>query len=102
MKPAGAVKALQSAIFSIFKYPLGVLRGLFFTLRLGGSTKRFFYFIEALMVGAWMSKKKLTHLHAHFGLAAATAGMIVAKTFPFTYSLTIHDQRSSTTSASST
>jgi colanic acid/amylovoran biosynthesis glycosyltransferase len=90
LKPAGAVKALQSAIFSTFKYPLGVLRGLFFTLRLGGSPKRLFYFIEALMVGAWMSKKRLTHLHVHFGLAAATAGMIVAKTFPFTYSLTIH------------
>ena len=37
-----------------------------------------------------MMKKKLRHLHVHFGMAASTVAMIVARTFPVTYSLTIH------------
>jgi glycosyltransferase involved in cell wall biosynthesis len=90
VKPSGGLKALQAAIISIFSHPLGFLRGLFFTTRLGGSPKRFFYFVEALMIGLWMKKEGLKHLHVHFGMAAATVGLIVAKTFPVTYSLTIH------------
>ncbi len=57
---------------------------------MGGELKRFAYFIEALVVGTWMAKKELKHLHVHFGMAASTVAMIVAKTFPVTYSLTIH------------
>jgi glycosyltransferase involved in cell wall biosynthesis len=90
LKPSGGFKALQAAILSMVGYPMGVLRGLLFTLRLGGSQKRFFYFAEALMIGMWMKERGLRHLHVHFGMAAATVGLIVAKTFPITYSLTIH------------
>ena len=90
VKPSGGLKALQAVTFTMVRHPLRVLRGLIFTMRLRGTPKRFFYFIEALMIGAWMKKRDLSHLHVHFGMAAATAGMIVAKTFPVTFSLTIH------------
>jgi glycosyltransferase involved in cell wall biosynthesis len=42
------------------------------------------------MIGKWMSDKGLEHLHVHFGMAASSVGMIAARTFPITYSLTIH------------
>jgi colanic acid/amylovoran biosynthesis glycosyltransferase len=90
VKPSGWLKALQAVIYSVGKNPLGTMRGLLFTIRLGKGLKRFFYFIEALMIGMWMRGKGLEHLHVHFGSAAASVGMIVAKTFPLTYSLTIH------------
>jgi glycosyltransferase involved in cell wall biosynthesis len=38
----------------------------------------------------WMRDKGMTHLHVHFGTAAASAAMLVTKTFPVQYSLTIH------------
>ena len=90
LKPAGLLKALQAVIYSVVKNPLGTLRGLLFTFRLGRGLKRFFYFIEALMIGMWMREKGLAHLHVHFGTAASSVGMIVARTFPITYSVTIH------------
>jgi colanic acid/amylovoran biosynthesis glycosyltransferase len=90
VKPSGWLAALRAVIFSFVKNPLRASRGLLFTVRLGGSRKRFFYFVEALMIGMWMRRQNLPHLHVHFGMAAATVGMIAAKTFPITYSLTIH------------
>ena len=90
VKSAGWCKALRAVISSLADNPAGTLRGLMFTLRLGGSAKRLFYFIEALMIGKWMKDKGLEHLHVHFGMAASSVGMIAARTFPITYSLTIH------------
>jgi glycosyltransferase involved in cell wall biosynthesis len=90
VKPAGWRNALASVLFGLFHNPLGMLRGLRFAFGLDGGAMRLFYFIEALMIGRWMSKQRISHLHVHFGTAAATVGMLVAKTFPFTYSMTIH------------
>ena len=90
VKASGITMAFRAVIWSMVRYPRRVLRGLLFAIGLGGSPKRFLYFIEALIIGIWMSGKKLDHLHVHFGMAAATVGMMVAKIFPFTYSLTIH------------
>ena len=42
------------------------------------------------MVGEWMKSLDLTHLHVHFATPAATVGMIVTMTFPFTFSITVH------------
>ncbi len=90
VKPSGWFKALQAVISSVVKNPIGTMSGLLFTMRLGRGAKRYFYFIEALMIGMWMREKGLEHLHVHFGTAASSVGMIAAKTFPITYSLTIH------------
>ena len=90
IKPSGWFKALQAVISSVVRNPVGTLHGLLFTMRLGRGAKRYFYFIEALMVGMWMREKGLEHLHVHFGTAAASVGMLVSKTFPITYSVTIH------------
>ena len=90
IKSSGFLHAVRSAVLTILKHPHHFCNGLYFTISLGGELKRFAYFIEALVVGTWMAKKELKHLHVHFGMAASTVAMIVAKTFPVTYSLTIH------------
>lgn len=90
VKSSGLFELLRSAIYTVIKNTCGFWSGLLFTVSLGGDLKRFCYFIEALIIGTWMMKKELSHLHVHFGMAASTVAMIVAKTFPVTYSLTIH------------
>jgi colanic acid/amylovoran biosynthesis glycosyltransferase len=90
VKPSGWRGAGYALLRSLVRDPLGVLAGLAFTIRLGGSGKRLFYFVEALMIGTWMRDLNVTHLHTHFGTAASSAAMIASKTFPISFSLTIH------------
>lgn len=90
VKQAGVCRALWAVADALVRNPLGLLRGLLFTIRLGGSGMRFLYLIEALLVGKWMRDRGLSHLHAHFGLAVSTVAMIAARTFPVTMSMTIH------------
>src|SRR5665213_2690502 len=62
VKSAGGLNALRSVILTLLHYPKGFFRGLIYAARLGGTPKRFFYFIEALMLGMWMREKGITHL----------------------------------------
>ncbi|MDQ1472468.1 MAG: hypothetical protein QOJ99_3948, partial [Bryobacterales bacterium] len=48
------------------------------------------YFVEAVIVGQWMRRKSLRHLHVHFATPAATVGLILTRIFPFTMSITVH------------
>jgi glycosyltransferase involved in cell wall biosynthesis len=75
--------------------PLAYLRGMMFALRLGGSDLRgmfynLLYFAEAVMVGHWMAKKKLPHLHVHFATPGSNVGLIASRIFPVTFSITVH------------
>ena len=68
------------------------VRGMRSALRLGGvdfrkAFRNLLYFTEALIVGQWMQSRGLTHIHIHF---ASTVGLLLAKTFPVTISITIH------------
>ncbi len=90
VKKAGVWRALWAFANTLVRRPLGLLRGLFFVIRLGGSGIRYFYLIEALMVGQWMRARGLSHLHAHFGGAVSTVAMIAARIFPVSVSYTIH------------
>jgi glycosyltransferase involved in cell wall biosynthesis len=90
VKRAGVWRALWAFADALVRRPLGLLRGLLFVIRLGGAGIRFFYLIEALMVGQWMRERGLSHLHAHFGVAVSTVAMIAARTFPVSVSFTIH------------
>jgi colanic acid/amylovoran biosynthesis glycosyltransferase len=90
LKRAGVWGALWAFADAVLRNPLGLLRGLFYVIRMGGSGIRFFYLIEALMVGKWMRERGLSHLHSHFGGAVSSVAMIAARTFPVTLSFTIH------------
>jgi glycosyltransferase involved in cell wall biosynthesis len=95
VKPSGMWGALQATVKTIVGHPLGFFRGLGFALSLAkGDIKKtlysLFYFIEALMIGQWMKKNRLQHIHVHFATPAATVGMILSRTLPVTYSMTVH------------
>jgi glycosyltransferase involved in cell wall biosynthesis len=90
IKRAGIFGFVKAFIKALALHPAGVLKGFWFTLCLGGNPIRFFYFMEALIVGAWMRRHGRSHLHTHFGGAVASVAMIVARTFPVTMSLTLH------------
>ncbi|MEK7989615.1 MAG: glycosyltransferase family 4 protein [Thiotrichaceae bacterium] len=95
VKPSGFFGALQATISTLLTRPISFFRGLGFALSLGkGDMKKWlyslFYFIEALMIGQWMRKHRLHHIHVHFATPAATVGMILSRTFPVTYSMTVH------------
>jgi colanic acid/amylovoran biosynthesis glycosyltransferase len=95
VKSAGIWGALTAHTKTFFTQPLNYLKGLWFAIRLGGTNLKkiiysIFYFVEAVMIGQWMKKHQMNHLHVHFGMAAATVGMITSRIFPIEFSLTIH------------
>jgi glycosyltransferase involved in cell wall biosynthesis len=86
-----AIAHLEALAFG----PLAYLRGVLFALRLGGTDLRglvynLLYFVEAVMVGRWMSQKCLSHLHVHFATPASNVALIAAHIFPITFSITVH------------
>ncbi len=98
IKPDGIIGASKAHFYTIFTQPLNYISGLFFALRLGKFDLKkilynLFYFVEAVMIGQWMRKNKLSHLHVHFGMEAATVGLITKRTFPITFSFTMHGPR---------
>ncbi len=98
IKPAGVKGAIKAHFYTLFTQPLNYLSGLFFALRLGQFDLKkilysLFYFVEAIMIGQWMRRHKLAHLHVHFGMAAATVGLITKRIFPITFSFTMHGPR---------
>ena len=50
----------------------------------------FFYLAEALLLGQWMLKQGLKHLHVHFGGPVASVGLLASSAFQIPFSLTIH------------
>jgi len=84
--------ALRAHLVSLTKQTRSYIRGMLSALRLARfdfrkAARNFFYFTEALIVGQWMESRHHRHIHIHF---ASTVGLLVAKTFPVTISITIH------------
>jgi glycosyltransferase involved in cell wall biosynthesis len=75
-------------------HPLVTLRGFAAVLQLarGASESLLFlaYLAEALLVGAWMRKRGLAHLHVHFAGPVASVGLITAKAWRVPWSVTLH------------
>ena len=89
---AGATVAKLQTVFGNFA---GYWRGVGLAFRLAGLDLRrlylnLMYFIEALMVGQWMKRQGLRHLHVHLASQAASVGLFVRTVFGFGYSLTVH------------
>lgn len=49
-----------------------------------------FYLVEAIVLGDWMRRNRLHHLHIHFSGPVASVGMIAAAAWRFPYSMTVH------------
>lgn len=76
-------------------HPAVILRGIKAVLATGGwdlprKIYALFYTVEAILLGRWMEKHGLRHLHVHFGGSVATVAMLAAEIWKFNYSLTIH------------
>ena len=95
LKRAGAVGALVANLDAFLTRPVAYLRGLFEALQLGGWDLRkvlycLFYFVEALMIGRWMCRLGLRHIHVHFATPASTVALLLTHVFPATMSITVH------------
>ena len=95
VKSHGLTGAVNAHLLALLRNFAGYWLGLRLVLRLGGLDlkKLFFnmmYFTEALMVGRWMRRQQLTHLHCHLAQQAATVGMYVSCVFAYGFSMTVH------------
>ncbi|MDG4554665.1 MAG: glycosyltransferase [Candidatus Competibacter sp.] len=95
VKRHGLPGAVTAKLATLATRPGGFFRGLKFALRLGGTDLKklaygLFYFAEALMIGRWMAREKLTHLHVHFATPAATVALIASRIYPIAFSMTVH------------
>lgn len=95
VKRSGVMGALIALGSALGRRPLNTLKGLGFALRLGGKDLGkigfgLFYFVEALMVGRWMRRERLAHLHVHFATPASTVGLICKQIFPIGFSFMVH------------
>ncbi len=87
---AGAARLAIVQVSAFLRRPLRYVQGIGAALRLGGvrrSPRYLIYFAEAVQVGEWMRRRGITHLHAQF---TSTVAYLVARTFPVTFSATIH------------
>jgi len=95
LKQVSFLDALSVLVTITFVHPRVALRGFRAAARLGDydlSRKiyAFFYMVEAFLLGRWMERRDLHHLHVHFGGSVATVAMLAAEAWGFDYSLTIH------------
>jgi len=95
LKAQGIGGALSANLRTLATRPGAYLHAGWFALGLGGRDIRrtvrcAFYFVEAAMVGQWMRRRGLRHLHVHFATPASSVGLILTRMFPFTFSITVH------------
>jgi len=95
VKAQGVVGALSALAATLLDNPKGLWRGFRHALKLGGLDLRklglhLAYFVEAAMLGRWMRREGLAHLHVHFATPAATVGLLAKTIFSIGYSFTVH------------
>jgi len=88
VKSSGLLRLLMAHAHTLISRPGRYIRGLAVALQYGPrALYGLFYFTEAVAVGYWMQRLGLTHVHTHY---ASTVGVIVARIFPVTLSVTFH------------
>ena len=90
-----AAQHVLTLVRVLFTSPVVVLRGVKAMLEYGGTDVKVramtpFYLAEALLIGEWMRKRRLDHLHSHFAGAVAVVAMFMARAYNKTFSFTIH------------
>jgi hypothetical protein len=92
VKSAGLRGVLVPHLATLIWQPLAYLKGVLFALRLGGADLSklvfgLFYFVEAVIIGRWMTVRGLSHLHVHFATPAALVALLASRIFPITFSI---------------
>lgn len=92
VKPRGAAGAVAALLAAFFRNPARFAAGLGFALRLAGlrlkqSLLNLAYFAQAAMLGQWMRRNGLAHLHCHY---SSTVALLLHKTFGLGISISFH------------
>lgn len=95
VKKTAFVSLIPACFFALFYQPMGFFTGLKAALCSGSWDLKLhlywiFYFFEALIIGHWMHRNDCSHLHVHFANPASSVGLLVAKIFKITFSMTVH------------
>jgi glycosyltransferase involved in cell wall biosynthesis len=95
LKSHGLRGALSAQIGSLWRHPRGYARGLRAALRRSlknpsTTLRNLFHFTAALMIGRWMQRQGIRHLHVHFATAGASVASLAKQVFPMTLSMTVH------------
>jgi colanic acid/amylovoran biosynthesis glycosyltransferase len=95
IKAHGLAGALAAHAHTLFTRPLRYLRGWRYALGLAGLDLRALamqclYLTEALMLGRWMQRRQLAHVHVHLGSQPATVGLLAKQVFDIGLSITVH------------
>jgi colanic acid/amylovoran biosynthesis glycosyltransferase len=95
VKPTSILRVAGQVLSIAIAHPVVAWRGLLAALRLGEfdllrRAFALFYWAEALLVGDWLRRRELTHLHVHFGGAVATVGMLTSQAWQIPWSVTLH------------
>ena len=95
VKRRGLTRILTDHAACFLRRPLRYLAGLGFAFHLAGFDLRDVllhaaYFAEAVVVGRWMERNALTHLHVHFANASATVALLAGRVYGIPYSITVH------------
>ena len=92
VKPAGVAAALSALFAAFVQSPVRFTTALAFALRLAGLRLKqvllnIAYFAQAAMVGRWMRRHALTHLHCHY---SSTVALLVHRIYGFDISISFH------------
>lgn len=91
VKTAPLARIAAAHVLTFCTRPLCYLRGLGTALRLGRGFRsalfHLLYFAEAVIAGGWLLQAGVRHFHVHY---SSTVGLLVARVFPLTMSVTFH------------
>lgn len=95
IKATGLFTALAVTCRTLLFRPRVFFRGLAASLKIGAGSpsatlKALCYFVEALVLGAWMTTRGHRHLHIHFCGPVASVGLLTSIAWGFSYSLAVH------------
>jgi len=95
IKKAGVWNFFAALGFAVWNRPRTFFSGFFRALSKGGwdlkkTLFHMFYFGEACLLGHWMWKKGVQHVHVHFANPAASVALFASWVFPITFSMTVH------------
>jgi len=92
VKRAGTKRMVLDQVATLLRSPISYAKGLWYALKTAGFSLRrgvrhLAYFAQAVMVGCWMRRNHLHHVHTHF---SSTVSLFLSKVFPITFSMTVH------------
>lgn len=92
---AGIVKLVQACVTAALTRPIRFLKALNLSVAVGwksasGIERHLIYLVEACLLREELAKRKIQHLHVHFGTNSTTVAMLCQELGGPSYSFTIH------------